>query len=130
LESTEVGQDEVECAADDAIVLRGGDLSGASRELNLRNVHEKYGLWGICATASVEPLNALAKQVRAGNRRLMPGLTKDLRHEGFDVIREPGHDWPDALILFKSRPDESDWERLRTIMSRQPSVLNPNYRGK
>jgi hypothetical protein len=116
----------LECAADDAVVLRGGDLSGASREKNARDVHEAYGLWGICVTAqSGVDAHQLAHQVRAMNRMLMEGLTSQLREEGFDVVREPGHEWPDALITFKQEPDLDDWTRLQAVMSERPQIPNP-----
>jgi hypothetical protein len=126
LESTHVGQNDVECAADDAVVLRGGDLSGVSREKNLRDVHEEYGLWGICATAQAgTDARQLANQIRAMHRMLMEGLTSELRGEGFDVVREPGHDWPDALIIFPKEPGPDDWSLLQSLMSARPQIPNP-----
>lgn len=127
---TQAGQDDLEHASDDAIVLRGGDLSGESREKNLRAVHEAYGLWGICITAQTgTDASQLANQVRARNKMLMEGLTGELREEGFDVIREPGHEWPDALITFEKEPTLDDWTRLQGVMSRRSPIPNPTRQG-
>lgn len=128
--SPEMPGDDLERAPEDAVVLRGGDLTGeSSRGKNLRAVYEAYRLWGICATAGSGPAETLARQVRSGHRMLMPGVTRELRKEGFDVIREPGRDWPDALITFQGEPTDDDWTRLTTVMTSQSRIRNPKYRG-
>jgi hypothetical protein len=131
LESSRLGDNGLERAPVDAVVLRGGDLTGESRYLNLRRVHEAYGIWGICVTARGNTTSEeLAPRVRAGNRMLMAGRANELREKGFDVIREPGHEWPDALIIFPDEPTPDDWTQLRDVMAARPSIRNPNYRGR
>ena len=130
LGSPQVPDDDLERAPDDAVVLRGGDLTGESSRKNLRAVYEEYHLWGLCATAGSGPAENLAHQVRTGSRLLMPGLISDLRKEGFDVIREPGHEWPDALITFQGEPDSGDWARLTTVMRAQSQIANPKHKGR
>lgn len=127
MEPSEAGDEEIERAPEDAVVLRGGDLTGESRQANLRRVHEAYGIWGICATAQagIQP-EELAPNVRARSQMLMPGITSELREKGFDVIREPGHEWPDALIVFDHEPTPEDWTELRTVMSARNRIRNPN----
>ena len=122
---------EPERAADDAFVLRGGYLSGPSRERNLRSVYEEYKIWGICATSQqgIDP-RELASAVRAGNRDLMTGLTSELREHGFDVIKEPGREWPDALITFRSEPGSEEWDLLQRLLSSRGTMPNPKYRGR
>lgn len=124
---SEVGHDDLERAPEDAVVLRGGDLTGESRQANLRRVYEAYGIWGICATAQagLQP-EELATCVRSRSQMLMPGITSELREKGFDVIREPGHEWPDALIVFNREPTPDDWTELRTVMSARSRIPNPN----
>jgi hypothetical protein len=131
LGSQQAVPDEPEPVPDGSVVLRGGDLGGSSREKNLRDVHEAYGIWGICAT-SQERLTAeeLAPLVRCGNRMLMPGEVDELRKAGFDVVKEPGKEWPDALITFSEEPGPEDWERLQSVMVKRGRIPNPKYRGK
>jgi hypothetical protein len=122
--------DEPERASGDAFVLRGGSLSGPSRELNLRRVHEAYKIWGICATSQAGlTAQELASAIRAGNRDIMTGLTQELREQGFDVIKEPGKEWPDALIVFDGEPGPEEWDSLQRLMSRRGRIPNPRYRG-
>ena len=123
--------DEPEQASDDSVVLRGGDLGGPSREKNLRDVHEEYGIWGICATSKAGlAAEELAPLVRSGHKMLMPGAVQELRKEGFDVVPEPGKGWPDALIVFPAEPNLADWDRLRIAMLARDRIPNPKYKGK
>ena len=123
--------DEPEHASDDWLILRGGDLGGSSREKNLRDVHEAYGIWGVCATSQAGlTAEELAPMVRCGNKMLMPGVVSDLRKEGFDVVAEPGKAWPDALIVFPGEPGPEEWDSLRTVMLARDRIPNPKYRGK
>lgn len=61
---------------------------------------------------------------------LMPGQVGELRKKGFDVIAEPDHDWPDALIVFSAEPSPDDWDTLRALMSARQPIENPTYRGR
>jgi hypothetical protein len=110
-----------------AIVLRGGNLAPASSEKNLRAVREAYGIWGICAKA--EPgrtAEEIAETSNVRSKELMPALVEDLRAKDFDVVREPGRDWPDVLITFPREPDTDLWDVLRTIMQQRGPLANPN----
>jgi hypothetical protein len=103
-----------------------------SRDKNARAVFEAYGIWGICATAGPDrTVDELANSARFGNRNMMVALSDELLAEGFQVIREPDRDWPDALIVVsEDEPAGNDWDRLRVCMIKRGLTANPNYRGK
>jgi hypothetical protein len=113
-------------------VLRGGDLPVASSLKNLRDVYEKHGVWGICASTS--PGKSLAEaenEVRFGNRSICRSLSHELANEGWPVVLEPGHDWPNGLLTFPNgEPDSEEWDRLRAHMVRRGLRPNPRYKGK
>lgn len=113
-------------------VLRGGDLPPASSQKNLRDVHEAYGIWGICVNA--EPgatVEEAGQNVRFGTKLMMHALSEELAEEGWAVVREPGREWPDALLTFtRGEPDSEEWDRLRDHMRQRGLHPNPRYRGK
>lgn len=117
-------------APEDMFVLRGGDLTGPSREKNLRDVHEAYDVWGICCAAEPgKTPHEIASYGKFGSKRMMTGVAGELDKAGFKVTKEPGHDWPNALIVFANEPEAEDWDDLRAVMLRRPIEDNPSYKG-
>lgn len=112
-------------------VLRGADLSGAATLKNLHAVHTAYGVWGVCVAA--EPglsVAEIAAYKKFGSRTMMVGVSDEIEAVGCAVVKEPGREWPSALIVFPSEPDWSMWQDLREVMGRRPIQDNPGYRGK
>lgn len=112
------------------LVIRGGLLTGPSREKNLRDVEEAYGVWGICVKA--EPgltAEQIAKKAKLRGKTMMVGLAEELEEAGFRVVQEPKRDWPAALILFSDRPTTTEWDDLRNVLLRRPAEANPNGIG-
>ena len=66
--------------------------------------------------------------LRAEYRFLAPQLLQ----AGFRVVREPGMDWPEALVLFQSEsePEGNAWDDLAVVLGARPLQSNPTYRGK
>ena len=121
----------LEDAPDGVDVLRGGRLSAPSREKNLRDVHDAYGVWGICVKAHPGKTHAeLAQSGVVRNREYMYAPTQELTAAGFRVVREPNMDWPDALLLFQSddEPDGNAWDDLAVVLGVRPPLPNPTYR--
>jgi hypothetical protein len=126
------GAEDLEDAPPSTFVLRGGWLSSPSREKNLRDVREAYGLDGICAKALPGSPTAedTAKGSNCGSKSLMVGVAGELVREGYRVVREPGRDWPNALILLPEDAEEPVWDHLREVFERRDAILNPTYKGK
>jgi hypothetical protein len=121
-----------ETAPPGAWVFRGGDLPVASSVKNLRRVHEAYGVWGICVTVGVgKTHDETAEDVHFGTREMCRSLSEELADRGFQVVREPGKEWPSGLLTFPNgEPDSEVWSRLREHMTERGMIPNPRYKGK
>jgi hypothetical protein len=129
---SEAADEDLEDAAFDGYVLRGGRFEYASSLRNARRVHEAYGTWGVCVTAGpAATADELVQVCRAGNEYLMSAQVSDVTADArFRVVREPGHDWPDALIIFPDAFCQEYADTLREVMSKTDPIPNPAYRGK
>lgn len=119
--------DDLEDAPPGTYVLRGGDILGQGSVKNLTDCYGELGIYGLCATAEHgKTLDELKHLVRTKSVNLMPALVDELP-EGMRVVREPGHDWPDALIVFPADPTVDQWLSLHLVMTMREMISNPKH---
>ena len=76
------------------------------------------------------PLTKFWQVAVSRNRQAMMSTSDESAAPGFLAVKEPGLEWPDALILFEAEPTPADWDTLRNLMLRSGQLDNPTYKGK
>lgn len=116
-----------ERAEDDAWVLRGGTLDPDPVWTNYGRVWDAYGIPGLCVTTwHGQVVDDGARALRARSAVYGCALVSELRETGCDVVREPGREWPDSLLVLPGRPTLEEIEALQGVFFRRGLRDNPN----
>ncbi len=94
---------------------------------NYDRVVHAYGIKGICVTAAPGQQPAdLERHLRSMNRAYVHAPVHELEALGCSVVEEPGHGWPDALLVFPDEPTTEFLGRVREVFEARSQRPNPN----
>jgi hypothetical protein len=111
---------------DEAWVLRGGELDYGRTAKNDQDVFDAYGVRGICVSSvGGRTVDEISQTVRFRSDTFRLARAGELRMRGFDVLPEPRHDPPSALVVLPKPLDGEQLEALRAVFFSRPKRVNP-----